>query len=407
MIDWVKNYSINARRMKKSAIREILKLTNRPEIISFAGGLPAPETFPIDEVIDIVDTVMKREGKKALQYGPTDGYPAFVDQLIKWEKKMNGLDLTAANILPTTSSQQALDLIAKILVDPSDPVIVERPTYLGGLSAFNQYGARFVGVPMDEDGTGLNVSDLEVKLQELKDDGEHYKFVYVVPDFQNPSGITISQEKRKRILELSDEYKFVLLEDSPYRELRFEGEAPDMMYKMDTSGNVVTLHTMSKTFAPGFRIGWVVGPEEFIDKLNTAKQASDLCTPSFTQSITAEFMARGLLEKNIERARILYKKKKHLMIDALEQFMPQHEHINWTNPEGGLFLWITLPEYFDTDKMFFEAVDKKVAYIKGSAFDCYHKMKNTMRMNFSYPSEEQIEVGMKRLADLIKSKLKD
>lgn len=406
MIDLVKNYSINARRMKKSAIRELLKLTNRPEIISFAGGLPDPETFPEEELVDVVTTVLRNESAKALQYGPTDGYPRFVEELIKWEKEVNGLDLKPENILPTTASQQALDLIGKVLIDPSDPVIVERPTYLGGLSAFNQYGARFIGIKMDEDDTGIDVNELKCKLEDLKEQGEHYKFLYVVPDFQNPSGITIPEEKRKELIKLSEEYNFLLLEDSPYRELRFEGTEPDMIYKLDHTGNVVALHTMSKIFAPGFRIGWIVANEEIIDKLNTAKQAADLCTPSFTQAICAEFMSRGLLQKNIDRAKAIYKKKKNIMMELFDRYMPQHEDIKWTNPEGGLFLLVTLPDYMDTDKMFPKALENNVAYIKGSAFDCYGGMKNTMRINFSYPSEDQIEEGTKRLTALIKDELK-
>ncbi len=407
MIDLLKNYSINARRMKKSAIRELLKLTNRPEIISFAGGLPAPEAFPIDEMIDLVEGVLKNYGKKALQYGPTEGYPKFVEQLIKWEKEQNGIDIKPENLLITTASQQALDLVAKILIDPSDPVIVERPTYLGGLQAFNQYGAKFIGVPMDDNETGINMGKLEQTLQKLKTDDEHYKFVYIVPDFQNPTGITIPQEKRKRLIELSEEFQFLLIEDSPYRELRFEGKEPEMMYKMDNTGNVITLHTLSKTFAPGLRLGWIVAHEDIIDKLNTAKQATDLCTPSFTQAIAAEFMARGLLLENIKKVKDLYKKKKDIMLDSFKKYLPERKDITWTRPEGGLFLWLTLPGYMNTSTLFEQALEEKVAYIVGEAFDCYGVMKNAMRMNFSYPSEEEIVEGVKRLANLIKKNIKD
>ena len=406
MIDLEKNYSISARRMKKSAIRELLKLTGNDEIISFAGGLPAPDTFPTEEVGEITKAVMAREGKKALQYGATEGYKPFVEELIKWEKEVNGIDVEPKNLLVTTASQQALDLIGKVFIDPSDPVLVERPTYLGGLSAFNQYGAKFIGIKMDEDDSGISIDYLEEKLKTLKKDGEHYKFVYVVPDFQNPTGITIPYDKRKRLIELSDKYNFLLIEDTPYRELRYEGENVTPLYKIDTSGNVVSLHTMSKIFAPGLRLGWVVANEKLIDKLVTAKQAVDLCTPSFTQAITAEYMRRGHLKNNITNVIKKYSKKRDIMLKALDEHMPKHPDIKWTKPNGGLFLWITLPKYIDTETMFPEAIKENVAYIIGTAFDCYGQLKNTMRLNFSFPDEDVIEEGIIRLSNLIKRKLK-
>ncbi len=406
MIDLEKNYSINARRMKKSAIRELLKLTGNDEIISFAGGLPAPDTFPTEEVADITKIVMAREGKKALQYGATEGYKPFVEELIKWEKEINEIDIEPKNLLVTTASQQALDLIGKLFIDPSDPVLVERPTYLGGLSAFNQYGAKFIGIKMDDDDTGISIDYLEEKLKKLKQDDEHYKFVYVVPDFQNPTGITIPYEKRKKLVELSEKYNFLLIEDTPYRELRFEGEDVTPLFKMNNSGNVVSLHTMSKIFAPGLRLGWIVGEEKLIDKLVTAKQAVDLCTPSFTQAVAAEFMRRGSLLANVKKVRKIYTEKRDIMLKALDEHMPKHPDIRWTKPHGGLFLWITLPDYVNTEEMFPEAIKENVAYIVGTAFDCYGQLKNTMRLNFSFPDVNLIEEGIIRLSNLIKRKLK-
>lgn len=407
MINIEKNYSINARRMKKSAIRQLLKLASKPEIISFAGGLPAPEAFPVEEIADIASDVIKRDGKKALQYGATEGYSPLVEELIKWEKETNDIDIKPENLIITTASQQALDLIGKIFIDPSDPVIVERPTYLGGLSAFNQYGAKFIGIPMEKGNSGIDMDYLEQELERLKKSQEHYKFVYVVPDFQNPTGLTIPTEKREKLIELSEKYEFLLIEDSPYRELRYEGTTPELMYKMDNTGNVLSVHTFSKIFAPGMRIGWVVGNEKIIDKLNTAKQAADLCTSTFTQAVTAEFMKRGLLQKNIDKVKKIYKRKKDLMIEGFKQYLPQREDITWTDPDGGLFLWLTLPKYINTDKMFDEALKENIAYIVGSAFDCYGESLNTMRINFSYPSEDDIVEGVKRLANLIKKNIKD
>ncbi len=402
MIDLEKNYSINARRMKKSVIRELLKLTAKPEIISFAGGLPAPETFPIGELDDICSSVLKEYGARALQYGPTEGIDLLKDQLIEWAKKDN-VSIKRENILITVASQQGLDLISKIFIDPSDPIIVGLPTYLGGLSAFNTYGAHLVGVKVDEN--GMNIDKLEIKLKELRAKGEHYKFVYVVPDFQNPTGTTMTIERRKKLLTLSKEFDFLILEDSPYRELRFEGKEPESMLSLDNIGNVMSLHTFSKIFAPGFRLGWVIAEPEIIDKLVVAKQSADLCTPPFTQFIVYEYMKRGLLEKNIKSTIKVYKKKKDLMIEYLEKYMPKHDEVSWTNPEGGLFLWIKLPKKVDTEKMFKEAIKENVAYIVGSAFDAYGKSRNCIRLNFSYAKEEIFEEGIKRLSKVIDKNL--
>ncbi|MDD3627182.1 MAG: PLP-dependent aminotransferase family protein [bacterium] len=402
MIDLQKNYSINARRMKKSVIRELLKLTAKPDIISFAGGLPAPETFPVEELKDVCVKVLEKYGLKALQYGPTEGVDILKDQLVEWAKRDN-VNITKENILMTVASQQGLDLVSKIFIDPSDPIIVGLPTYLGGLSAFNAYGANLIGITVDEN--GLETDKLEIKLEELKKKGEHYKFVYVVPDFQNPTGTTMPEDRRKKLIELSQKYNFIILEDSPYRELRFEGKEPPSILSLDTTGNVISLHTFSKILAPGLRLGWIIAHKDIIDKLVVAKQSTDLCTPPITQYIAAEYMSRGLLEKRIEETNILYKKKKDMMIEYLEKYMPKHDEISWTNPEGGLFLWVVLPKNFDTEAMFQEAIDEKVAYIVGSAFDAYGKSKNCMRLNFSFANENVMEEGMKRLAKVIEKKL--
>ena len=402
MIDLVKNYSINARRIKKSVIRELLKLTDRPEIISFAGGLPSPATFPVKEIDDIVSVLLKKDGKRMLQYSATEGYPELKEQLAKWMTR-DGINVGPNNIAITVASQQGLDLVGKIFIDPSDPIILEVPSYLGGISAFRSYGANLIGIPLEND--GMNIDLLEAKLKQLQVEGEHYKAIYIVPDFQNPGGITMSLEKRKRVVELSRKFDVLLFEDSPYRELRFEGETPPSIFALDDENNVISLRTFSKIFAPGFRLGWVVAHEKVIDKIITAMQATNLCTSAFVQAIVAEFMKRGLLENNIERAKTLYFKKKKIMIGALEKYMPQREDLTWTNPEGGLFLWVSLPEKIDTEEMFEQAIKKNVAYIIGTAFDVNGESRNCMRLNFSYPTEDQIEEGVKRLAETVKSRL--
>jgi 2-aminoadipate transaminase len=403
MIDLVKNYSTLGRRMKKSVIRELLALTSKPGIISFAGGLPSSAGFPIKDISEIAQYVLKEEPEAALQYGATEGYAKLVKELVKWMKK-EGLELGEENILITVASQQGLDLTMKIFVDPSDPVLVEMPSYVGGLQSLTSYGARMVGVPVDDDGVRVDI--LEDKLRELRDEGEHYKLIYLVPDFQNPSGVTLSLERRKRIIELSHLFDIIIIEDTPYRELRFEGEEPPSLYKLDDTGNVISLHTFSKILVPGFRIGWVVAHKDIIRKLSIAKQSVDLCTPNFTQAIAAEYMKRGLLEPHIEKIKQMYKRKKDIMLKALEEHMPEVEGISWTKPQGGLFLWVRLPEHVDADAMFYEAVEQKVAYVVGSAFHHDGSGKNTFRMNFSYPTEEEIVEGVKRLAEVIKGRLR-
>ena len=402
MIDLVKNYSVVARRMKKSIIRELLKPTENPEIISFAGGLPSPLSFPKEEIKDIAAYVIDKYGNSALQYGTTEGNSLLINEIIKW-KKLDGLDIKPENIIITSASQQGLDMIARIFLDASDPIIVELPSYVGGLGAFGAAGAKMLGVKMDND--GIIVDDLRKALQHLKASEEHYKFIYLVPDFQNPAGITLCEERRYEIVDLAKEYDTLVLEDSPYRELRFTGKSPKSLYEIDKSGNVVALNTFSKILVPGFRLGWIIANDQIIKKSVVAKQNLDLCTSNFTQSIAAEFMARGLLAPHIEKIKKQYSVKLNVMLDALQKYMPEHEELSWTRPEGGLFLWLTLPSYMNCEEMFPRAIEKKVAYIVGTAFHCNDDGHRHMRLNFSYPTEEQIDEGIKRLADLVKEEV--
>ncbi len=402
MIDLVKNYSIMARRMKKSVIRELLKLTQKPDIISFAGGLPDPEAFPIEWVEEIIHTVIQDHGKQALQYSTTEGETILKDELIKLARA-NGEDVTSENFLVTVASQQGLDLIGRVFLDPSDPIIVELPSYLGGLQAFKTYGAQMIGVPMDDD--GIRTDLLEETLHQLMLEEEHYKFIYLVPDFQNPSGVTLSAARRKDVIRLSKKFDVLIIEDSPYRELRFEGEAPPTLYSMDDTNNVVCLHTFSKIFVPGLRLGWIKAHPHIIEKLIIAKQAVDLCTPALSQFIAAEFCRRGYIWKHIENVRAIYRKKRDLMLKSLDLYMPDVPGLRWTRPQGGLFLWLVLPESIDAEKLFPVAVENNVAYVIGSAFHCDGSGKNTMRLNFSFSSEEQIDEGIKRLAKVIKAAL--
>jgi 2-aminoadipate transaminase len=402
MIDLVKNLATVNRRTKGSVIRELLKLTNKPEVISFAGGLPAPQTFPCERMAEMAQRIIKENSKVALQYGPTEGLPELKSQIVKLLREEEGINTAPGNILITTASQQALDIVGRTFIDPSDPILVELPSYIGGLQVFNSYGAKLMGVRADDE--GVLVDDLEAKLSKLRGDEEHYKFVYIVPDFQNPSGVTLTDERRRELVKLSQRYDVLIIEDSPYRQVRFEGEAPEMLYKMDSTHNVISLFTFSKTLAPGLRLGFILADERIIQKMSILKQSLDLCTSSLNQLLAAEFLKSGIMREHIAGVKALYKGKKDAMLQALERYMP--DGVTWTKPEGGLFLWVRLPAHMNADELFYEAIKENVAYVIGSAFHCDGGGQNTMRLNFSYPSPEQIDEGIKRLAKVIKANMK-
>jgi len=393
-------FSNAAKGMKRSAIRELLKLAQNPEIISFAGGLPAPETFPTDVLADITREVLEENGAIALQYGATEG-DTKLRELIAANYRNDGFDITKENVLITTASQQGLDLLGKVFIDPGDKVLVGLPSYLGGLAAFNAYQADMVGIPFDE--YGMRSDKIEETLAELKSNNESPKFIYIIPDFQNPAGVTMPDFRRKEILEISKKYNVLIIEDSPYKEIRFEGEHQTSFYALDGSGQVLNLGTFSKIFVPGFRIGWMIGHPDIIDKFVIAKQSTDLCTSPFVQKIAAKYIEKGYFSKNLKKTIQNYKEKKEVMIKAFEEYMPKE--VTWTNPEGGLFLFITLPEHLDAGDLFIKAIEKKVAFVKGSVFHCDGSGKNTMRINFSFVSKEKNLEGVKRLAQVIREAL--
>ncbi len=402
MLNYEQFYSTSAKGMKKSEIREILKLISKPGVISFAGGLPAPDLFPLQEIKEIAADVLDRDGKSALQYGTTEGNNALREELLKFMEK-EGIHLTLEQIFILTSSQQGLDLVAKIFIDPGDVILCGRPTYVGAIQAFHTYQAVMRPVALDDG--GISIEGLERELDSLiNTQCIKPKFIYVIPDFQNPSGITLTLERRKRLVELAEKYDLLIVEDSPYRQLRFEGQPEPPIISLNAQ-RVISIYTFSKILLPGFRLGWMAGPRELIQKAITAKQAVDLCAPPFNQAIFAEFIKRGLLEKQIQKIIVAYKEKKDYMLDRLETYMADIEGIKWTKPSGGLFLWVTLPEPLDATEMFLNAVEKKVAYVVGSAFDPEGTDKRTMRLNFSYATLEEIDIGIQRLAEVIKEKL--
>lgn len=389
-------------RSKASAIRELLKVISRPEIISFAGGLPDPTLFPTQEIENIFDTVLTRSPKEALQYGTTEGQDSLKKELIRLVKETENITVTPEQILVVSASQQALDMSARMFVDPGDSIITACPTYLGALQAFQVAGADILGVASDND--GVLVEDLEAKLELLKQQGKPCKFIYLVPDFQNPTGTTIPEERRVKILALAKKYQTFILEDSPYRQVRFEGKAPKTFYELDGGqGNVMTLFTFSKIFVPGFRLGFIVGPADVIRKFVILKQAMDLCSSPILQLATGEFLRRGLLQAHIQKMIAVYRQKRDLMLKTLAEYMPQG--VTWTRPEGGLFLWLTLPKHMDATKLLPKAIENKVAYVAGVDFYPDGNVFNDLRLNFSYSTHEQIVEGLKRLAQTIKDNL--
>lgn len=393
-------YSTNIKGMKKSAIRELLKLTQRPDVISFAGGLPAPESFPIEQLKEISCEVLENDGPAALQYGATEGVTE-LRQILVDRYNNEGLNIELKNLVITTSSQQGLDLLAKIFINRGDKVICGLPSYLGGLGAFNSYGAEMVGIKFDD--KGMRADLLAEKLEELKNKGEKPKFIYIIPDFQNPAGITMPESRRLEIIEVAKKYDILIVEDSPYREVRFEGKAQKTIFELDNSGHVILLGTFSKIFVPGFRIGWVVAHEAIVDKFVVAKQSTDLCTPTLNQKIVHKYIEKGYFDTNLKEIIAQYHKKRDNMLSAFKEFMPNG--VTWTEPEGGLFLFLTLPNNMDAETLFQKAIDNNVAFVLGTVFHCDGSGKNTMRINFSFMPMDKTTEGVKRLAKAIKEEM--
>jgi 2-aminoadipate transaminase len=397
---WEHRFAQRTQKMKGSAIRELLKLVEQPDVISFAGGLPAPDVFPIEELRAACDRVLTTKGAMALQYGSTEGYTPLREMIARHSLRY-GIDVSADNILITGGSQQALDLLGKIFINRGDRILVESPTYLGALQAWNAYGAEYVPVPSDEN--GMNPDYLEEALRTGP------KFMYVLPNFQNPTGVTITLERRKRILELADRYGVPIIEDDPYGQLRFEGEHLPSLNVLDSQarsgdatylGNVIYLSTFSKILAPGLRLAWVIAPSEVIRKLVLAKQGADLHTATFNQVVAHEVGQHGFLDQHILTIRRVYHERRDVMLEALEEHMPKG--VKWTRPQGGLFLWVTLPPEINTDELFKEAVAEKVAFVPGSGFHPNGGGTNTMRMNFSFPTPAQTNEGIARLSRVIR-----
>jgi 2-aminoadipate transaminase len=394
-------FSERALASRPSEIRELLKLIDSPEIISLAGGMPDDRFFPIDRVVEASTYALREYGKKALQYGSTEGIKKLRVLLMDRMEKEGVRGVGLENVIISTASQQGLSLVAQIFVNPGDTVIVEEPSYLGAIQACASMQAKFCTVALDQDGMRMDV--LEEKLQELQKAGVRPKFVYTCPNFHNPAGVTMTLERRKKLIELADKYNLLIVEDDPYGEIRFEGEPISSLLALGGKERVIALRTFSKISFPGLRLGWIVAREDIMNKIVIAKQAADLCSPALTQYIAYEFISRGWMDEYLAVVRQEYPKKKNAMIEALAQYFP--EESSWTNPQGGLFVWVKTPDGIDTAAIFREAIAAKVAYVVGIAFYPHRDDNEHMRLNFSAVDPEHITEGVHRLGDLLKTKI--
>lgn len=389
-MEYGKFFSADTGQFMRSPVREIFKRVDLNAIYSFAGGYPSADTFPLQDIKELSALVLDKYGARALQYGATQGVPELRQVL------SDRYGVPVERIQITTSSQQGIDVCTRILADPGDVILTSDPSYLGALQSFHSYRADIVGVPHLGDLAAMRSAYVET-IEGLRKAGKRIKFLYMIPDFQNPSGETLTLAERKMLLGLAETYDFLVVEDCPYRELRYEGEPVPTMYSL-APDRVLHLGSFSKIFAPGFRLGWIFGAPQLLDQIYVCKQSLDLCPPIFDQYLAAEFMGSGRLDANLAKSKELYRSKRDLLLQMLAETMP--EGVSWTHPEGGLFLFLTLPEGFDSVAFYDKALDAGVAYVAGSFFHTKGG-RNTMRLNFSFMTHDRIREGIRLLASLL------
>ncbi|MGE1061112.1 PLP-dependent aminotransferase family protein [Megasphaera paucivorans] len=391
-------FSDFAQTLQSSDIAALLKLTEQPEVISFAGGLPAPELFPIEEMKKVDVAILEKEGRQAVQYGTTEGYVPLREEIAKRMKQAFFVDCKAENIVVTTGSQQALFILSQILVNKDDTVLMESPSYMGAIMAFDPVCPKYTEVPTDDKGM------IPEELEKILASDAKVKMIYVIPDFQNPTGITWPMERRKAFMDIINKYDVVVVEDDPYGELRYDGEKLPSLKSMDTQGKVVFLGSFSKIFMPGLRLGWTVANPEIIDKFVKFKQAVDLGTSTFGQRQAAYFINMFDLDAHVTKIKALYAKRRTLMYESMQKYFP--EGITFTYPEGGLFTWVTLPAYMDAKEMMPKVIAKQVAYVPGGIFYPNGGNANHFRLNYSNMPEDRIVEGIQRLGEVLKEELR-
>jgi len=393
-------YSEHIKQMKASAIREICNLIAKPEIISLAGGWPDPATFPVEEAREILADILDHHWQYALQYGTTEGLPALREFIAQWAKQHEHIDITADQILLTTGSTQGMDLAGKTLINPGDLICVGLPSYFIG--AFTIYGAQVIGIPVDENGMQIDI--LETRLKELHEQHQRIKLVYIQPNFQNPTGATLAMERRTKIIQLADQYNFMIVEDNPYGDINFEGHALPALKALDRSERVIYLRSFSKVFSPGIRLAWVAGEAHVIRKMAIAKQYVDACSCTLSQYLMYEFCKRGYLERQIQKNILFYRAKRDFMLQALERYFPSG--VRWNRPKGGFFIFVRLPEYLDAGEILEEAVANNVAFISGAPFYVDGTGCNTMRLSYAQSSNTEIEQAIRVIGQIIRQRLK-
>ncbi|WP_278556498.1 PLP-dependent aminotransferase family protein [Limosilactobacillus vaginalis] len=379
------------------AVGAILKAAADPRIISFAGGLPAPELFPVEGMKEATDKVYAEHGQQALQYGAAKGVTELRELILKRVKEKENVDAKLENVMVTTGSEQAIDLVGKAFVNPGDTVLVEEPTYLCALDVFRSYGANFVSVPMDDDGMKMDALEEALKAH------PETALVYTVPNFQNPTGRTMPAERRKKFAELAAKYDVPVLEDNPYGDIRFAGEHVPSVKSFDHAGKVFYMSTFSKILAPGFRLGWLVADPKVIEKLTVLKQSADLHTDNLVQYVVTEFFKENDVDAHVKEISDLYGKRKQLMIDGIKKYFPKD--VKYTDPEGGMFLWVEVPGVTDTVELFKQCLEHNVAFVPGDPFFAGKPQPGTFRLNYSNMQEDQIEVGLKRLGEALSQAL--
>ncbi len=401
---WGHLYSRRIGGMASSEIRDLLSLSARPDIISFAGGLPEVRALNHQKLERYIKRTLKTDAEISLQYGDSTGYYPLRTRLID-VMALEGVSADEEDMITTAGGQQALDLLAKVFVDPGDTVIAEAPSYTGALNAFNAYEANIIGIPIDRG--GILVSEVEKKLKELTDKKTGVKFIYVVPNFSNPSGATINLERRKNLLALAKKYNTIIIEDNPYGMLRYEGKAIPSIKELDSKGdnrNVIYISTLSKLFAPGFRIGWIVAPHLILEKLTLGVQSAVLCNSTFSQRIAYEYFSDPSWKNNITEFIKIYKKRRDAMLSALEENLSGIA--TWSKPHGGFFIWLKLPDFLNTKEILADTVRNKVAFVPGTGFYADGRGRDSARLAFCTESRENIEKGIKILAKIIKDKIR-
>ncbi|MGC8663154.1 MAG: PLP-dependent aminotransferase family protein [Thermoplasmata archaeon] len=400
-MDLNSKFSDISKVLKGSAVRELLKYAEKPDVISFGGGMPNPLSFPIKDIEDIVQYIFENYGTKALQYGSTEGVEELRDLISKRLKSKYNINSKKENIIMLNGSQSGLYMVSKIFLNRKDYLISEAPTYVGAIAAFNAQDPSWLAIDLKND--GMDLIQLEDKIKMAIAQGKSPKFIYVIPTFQNPAGLTWSISKRKELIDIAKKYDLIIFEDDPYSEIRFSGDLVPPIKYFDDDERVIYMGTFSKVLSPGIRLGYILANTEILRKIALLKQGVDLCTNVLSQYMAIEYLKRGIIDKQVPKIVDLYRRKRDIMLDALEKYMPKGT--TWTRPNGGMFLWVTADGKVDTEKLLEKALDKKVAYVVGSAFYPDGRGKNSMRLNFTYSKDDDIVEGIKRLGNAIKEEI--